>query len=200
MATARGGGRELSLGKTAKLRATAVATTFFPTDGFRTSPLAAGSSWKERLTALRFRSARHCTLDFHQTRPRGPPPLIGRHQRRASPRSLRPKVPNPVMSRLSLSIQPCPCHFSVGFPPPGPQRTLTSCFAPMPGAPPRLPPAGPRRSTHRRPPRWVAGRLRGRRQPRHSPLSTRSPGPPVRPTGSTCVNPELFGRVRKTRV
>src|SRR4029078_3874961 len=102
-----------------------------PTD---TGPLLEASSPSVRgaLTTLRFRSVWHFTLDFHQTPPRG--------------------------SRLLPPTFQRPCRFGFGFPPSGPQRTLTSCSAPMPGAP-RGRQGCPRCARRRRPPALTTAAL-----------------------------------------
>jgi hypothetical protein len=42
-----------------------------PSNAYRASPLGAGLPADVRLTALHFRSVRHCTYDFHRTSPHG---------------------------------------------------------------------------------------------------------------------------------
>jgi hypothetical protein len=72
-------------------------------------PLASSPSGLDASSALRFRSVRHSTSDFHSTLPRG---------------------------LLLLAAQPSALVSLVwGFLRQEPQRTFTSCSAPMPGAP-----------------------------------------------------------------
>ena len=128
------GGREVSPGKNAELRTDSVATTRArPTDiGLhRWTPVRPRDT---RLTALRFRSVRCCTLDFHQTPPRGTPGSRP-SQRRCSgsvPLSHRCGVPSVRVPEGLGSARI--------------EHLLTFCSAPMPGAHPgravRVPDAG----------------------------------------------------------
>src|SRR5258705_12929346 len=64
------GGREISPGKNAELPYHPRRHYARPSDGYRALLLGASSPMTVRLTALRFRSGRYGTLDFHQTPPR----------------------------------------------------------------------------------------------------------------------------------
>jgi hypothetical protein len=121
LSVARGGGREISPGKIRKTSCRHRRHYACPPNGYWAIPLSAGLPRDIRLTTLCFRSMRHCTLDFHRTPPRGPASS-------SVPLGKRPRIRGPV-------LRPGALVSSVwGSLRQGPQRTYTSCLAPMPGA------------------------------------------------------------------
>ena len=104
-----GGSPEASPGKNAELRTDADANTLDRPDGYGLTAGGQLTLGSQGLTALRFRSVRHFTLDFHSTPPRGSrliPPAAGALVSsvlgflRQDPRGLSPPV-----------LCPCRAHF-----------------------------------------------------------------------------------------
>jgi hypothetical protein len=138
----QGGSREVSLGKNAELRADAVANTRPDRRIWASLPLTSSPTGSHAFTALRFRSVRHCTLDFHRTLPRGPPPSRSPCLRpccasRSFPtvrsttlRGARRRFRRPPRRFLGGRGTQRPCHFGEGFPPSGSPEDLIYIFAP----------------------------------------------------------------------
>jgi len=135
----RHGVREVFPGRYARLRTMPVATTRSPPADCglrRHEPARPGVA---RPTALRLRSGRYCTFDFHQTPPHGT--CLGP---RGSPQTDRYSGPAPLSLRCGVPPICRACHprhalprlrLGDGAQRQGPQRTSTSYLAPMPGAP-----------------------------------------------------------------